>query len=78
MKHATVSFRAKANKMESLDAIAEALDRDRSYVLNEAISAYLELYQWQMKHIKEGLKQAAAGEFASDEEVSKALRGRSR
>jgi predicted transcriptional regulator len=78
MKQANVSFRAEASKMESVDAIAEALDRDRSYVLNEAISAYLELYQWQMKHIKEGLKQADAGEFASDEEVSKAFRRRSR
>lgn len=74
MKQANVSFRADTNKIESLDAVAEALDRDRSYVLNEAISAYLELYQWQMNHIKEGLKQADAGQFATDEEVAKALR----
>ncbi len=74
MKQANVSFRADASKIETLDAVAAALDRDRSYVLNEAISAYLELYQWQMKHIKEGLRQANAGEFATDEEVAKALK----
>lgn len=78
MKQANVSFRADAGKVESLDALATALDRDRSYVLNEAISAYLEFYQWQMKHIKEGLRQADAGEFAADEDVAKALRRRSR
>lgn len=78
MKQANVSFRADASKVESLDALATALDRDRSYVLNEAISAYLELYQWQMRHIKEGLRQADAGEFATDEDVAKALRRRSR
>lgn len=76
MKQANVSFRADAKKIESLDAIAGALDRDRSYVLNEAIAAYLELYQWQIEHIKEGLRQAEAGEFATDQEVAKALRRR--
>ncbi len=77
MKQANVSFRADASKIESLDTIADALDRDRSYVLNEAISAYLELYQWQLAHIKEGLKQADAGEFATEKEVAKVLkRGR--
>jgi predicted transcriptional regulator len=78
MKQANISFRADAGKVESLDSIAAALDRDRSYVLNEAIAAYLELYQWQMKHIKKGLKQADAGQFATDEEVAKAFRRRSR
>ncbi|HCU24028.1 MAG TPA: CopG family transcriptional regulator, partial [Deltaproteobacteria bacterium] len=55
------------------DTIAAAMDRDRSYVLNEAISAYLELYRWQRKHIKEGIRQANAGELASDKEVAQAL-----
>lgn len=78
MKQANISFRAEAKKITSLDAIATALDRDRSYVLNEAIEAYLALYEWQNDHIKEGLRQANAGEFATEEEVTKALRRRSR
>jgi len=78
MKQSNISFRTDASKIESLDAIAEALDRDRSYVLNEAISAYLELYHWQLKHIKEGVQQANAGEFATEAEVTKALRRRTR
>lgn len=77
MRQDTVSFRADVKKIKSLDALAEALDRDRSYVLNEAISAYLELYRWQVGHIKQGLKQADAGEFATEKEVVKALRRRS-
>ncbi len=74
MRQANVSFRAEAGKVEDLDRIAEALDRDRSYVLNEAISAYLEIYRWQVEHIKEGLRQADAGEFASDQEVARAFK----
>lgn len=78
MKQTNISFRVDSSKIESLDTIADALDRDRSYVLNEAISAYLELYHWQLKHIKEGIRQADAGGFASDAEVAKALKRRPR
>ncbi len=35
-------------KREALDAVASALDRDRSYVINEAIEAYLDIHRWQM------------------------------
>ncbi len=74
MAQTTISFRSDTKKITSLDSIASALDRDRSYVLNEAISAYLELYDWHRTHIKKGLKQADSGEFATEQEVAKALR----
>jgi len=48
------------------------MDRDRSYVLNLAISAYLEVNQWQIEHIMEGLRQADAG-FATEAEVAAAF-----
>lgn len=78
MKHTNISFRTEAKKIASLDTIATALDRDRSYVLNEAINAYLELYRWQNAHIKEGLRQANAGEFATEDEIANAFRRRAR
>jgi predicted transcriptional regulator len=62
-----------AQKRKALDAIAVGIDRDRSYVLNEAINNYLEVHQWQVAHIKEGLRQADAGKFAKDSEVSAAF-----
>jgi RHH-type transcriptional regulator, rel operon repressor / antitoxin RelB len=60
-------------KREALDALAQAQDRDRTYVLNEAIDAYLEVHQWQIEHIKEGIRQADAGQFASDAAVATAF-----
>jgi len=69
----TISFRLETKKKEALDAIAATLDRDRSYILNEAIDAYLEVHRWQIEHIKEGIRQADAGEFASDAEVTAAF-----
>jgi predicted transcriptional regulator len=73
MDRETISFRLETEKKEALDAIATALDRDRTYVLNEAIQAYLEVHQWQIDHIKEGIRQADAGEFASEAEVAAAF-----
>lgn len=63
MNKRTISFRLESRKVSALDSLAEALDRDRSYLLNDAISAYLELQQWQLEQIKEGQRQADAGRF---------------
>lgn len=73
MSKQTITFRVDAQKRKALDAIAAGIDRDRSYVLNEAINNYLEVHQWQMAHIKEGLRQAEAGEFAKESEVTSAF-----
>jgi predicted transcriptional regulator len=73
MGKTTITFRVDVDKREALDAIAEVADRDRSYVLNEAIDAYLDAHQWQIEHIKKGLRQAEAGQFATEKEVAKAF-----
>jgi predicted transcriptional regulator len=73
MDRSTVTFRIDSEVKEALDAVAESMDRDRSYVLNEAVAAYLETHRWQIEHIKEGVRQADAGEFATDAEVAAAF-----
>jgi predicted transcriptional regulator len=73
MGKTTITFRLDADKREALDAIAEVADRDRSYVLNEAVDAYLDVHQWQIEHIKKGLRQAEAGQFAAEKEVARAF-----
>jgi RHH-type transcriptional regulator, rel operon repressor / antitoxin RelB len=71
MEKQTVTFRIDADKVSALDELAEAMDRDRTYLLNEAVAAYLELQQWQVDHIKASIKQADRGQFVSHEEVKK-------
>ncbi len=73
MGKATITFRLDKEKSEALDAIAEQNMRDRSFVLNEAVNAYLDAHQWQIEHIKKGLRQAQAGQFASEKEVRKSF-----
>jgi len=76
MSSQTVSFRLETKKKQKLDSIAIMLDRDRSYILNEAIDAYLDVHQWQIAHIREGIRQADAGEFATEAQVAAAFRRR--
>jgi predicted transcriptional regulator len=65
--------------VSALDSLAAALDRDRTYLLNDAISAYLELQQWQLEQIKEGQRQTDAGRLVDHEKVKKlAARWRTR
>jgi len=59
----TISFRMPAEKVETLDALAETLDRDRTYLLNEAVERYLELNEYHIKLIEKGLRAAEAGDF---------------
>ena len=60
-------------KRAELDALARTVSRDRSFLINEAIDAYLAVHRWQMSEIEEGLRQAEAGEFASNAEVEAAF-----
>jgi predicted transcriptional regulator len=69
MSRETISFRLDSEKRDALDAVASALDRDRTYIINEAIEAYLHIHRWQADHIREGLRQANAGEFATEAEM---------
>ena len=69
MDKQTLSFRLDSAKAGALDALAEALDRDRSYLLNEAVTAYLDVQHWQIQQIKAGVRQADAGKFVDHAEV---------
>ena len=73
MDKVTITVRVDSSKKKALDEIAAGQDRDRSYILNQAIEAYIETHRWQTVHIEEGLRQADAGEFASDDEVAAAF-----
>ena len=73
MSEDTISVRIASDKKAALDAIAEQIDRDLSFVVEEALDAYLELHAWQVKHIQEGMRQADADEFASEAEVREAF-----
>jgi predicted transcriptional regulator len=67
----TISFRMPSEAVETLDALAETMDRDRTYLLNEAVEHYLELNEYHIKLIEKGLRAAKAGDFVSHTEMKK-------
>lgn len=64
-----VSFLLNEKKCKALDEIALLLERDRTFVINEAISAYLVVQSWQVQDTMKAIEEANSGEFATDEEV---------
>jgi predicted transcriptional regulator len=69
----TISFRIPSDAVESLDELAESMDRDRSHVLNEAVENYLRLNEHHIKLIKKGLRAAEKGDFVPDAEMKKLI-----
>ena len=67
----TVSFRTHSKKVQALDALASVYDRDRSYLLNEAVDNYLDLQQYHVELIEKGIRQADAGELVDHGDVEK-------
>ncbi len=70
----TISFRAAADKINALDSLAAAQDRPRSYLINEAISNYIELHAYQDALVRKGLEEMRKGRTVSHAEVLKRLK----
>jgi predicted transcriptional regulator len=75
MDKQTVSFRMDGEKVEALDTLAEALDRDRTYLLNEAVAAYLDVQRWHIEQIERGIRQADTGKLVDHSKVKKMVAG---
>jgi RHH-type transcriptional regulator, rel operon repressor / antitoxin RelB len=73
-----VTVRMPIARRDELDALGRTLHRDRSYLVNEAVAQYVEAQQGWAAHLREGLRQADAGEIAAPDEVAAAFAPRSR
>ena len=69
-----ISFRAAADKIDTLDSLAAAQDRPRSYLINEAIANYIELHAYQDALVRQGLAEMRTRRVVSHEEVVKRLK----
>jgi predicted transcriptional regulator len=76
----TISFRALVEKIDALDSLAAKQDRSRSYLINEAITNYIELHAYQDALVRNGLEEMRKGRVVNHEEVVRRLKrtGRAR
>jgi RHH-type transcriptional regulator, rel operon repressor / antitoxin RelB len=65
----SVTFRLDDDKLQFLDQLAKSQDRDRSYLINQAVESYIDVRRWHIEQIKQAVADADAGKFASLEEV---------
>jgi predicted transcriptional regulator len=70
----TITARVDPEKVAFLDALADAQDRDRSYLVNEALDQYIAHRRWMVEEIRKAVAEADAGEFLSDEESESFMR----
>ena len=72
----TASFRLDESKIARLDRLASAIDRSRSWVVNQAIDQYLDHEEWFAEAVKEGVAAADRGDLVPHEEAVMAARDR--
>lgn len=65
------TIRTNKEKVAALDALAIHHDRSRNYLVNQAIDYFLELNEWQVEKINQGVQAVKAGDFASEKEVKR-------
>ena len=66
----TMTIRLEDEVRDRLDRLAEATQRSKSFLAAEAIRAFVETNEWQIGEIRAALREADAGDFASDKDVA--------
>ena len=65
----TINVRLPEALYSQIEELAKATARTKSFLTIDALTQYVERESWQIRDIHEGLKEADAGEFATDDQV---------
>lgn len=71
---ALISVRVSAQIVERLELLAKTVERSKSYLAAEAIEEYLDIHEWQVQAIQEGLNEIEEGSVVDFMDVKKNLR----
>ncbi|MDL2314138.1 CopG family ribbon-helix-helix protein [Desulfovibrio sp. OttesenSCG-928-C14] len=64
----SMSMRLPDELANQLKALAKATGRSKSFLVVQAVQAFVERESWQVAEIMNGLAEADAGDFATEEE----------
>jgi len=67
----TMTIRLEPEIKSRLEKLSTAMKRSRSWLAAEAVREFVELNEWQIREIEEAIKEADAGDYASNEDVSR-------
>lgn len=65
----TINVRVPEALYNQIEELAKATARTKSFLTIDALTSYVERESWQIRDIRQGIKEADAGEFATDDQV---------
>ena len=68
-----ISVRVSDNVAQRLAELADATDRSKSYLAAQALEEFIALQEWQVKAIRQGIRQADAGKLVEHKEALQGL-----
>ena len=66
----TINVRLPEALYNQIEELAKATARTKSFLAIDALTNYVQSQSWQIRDIHEGIKEADAGEFATDKDVT--------
>lgn len=66
----TMTIRLEPELKRRLDKLSAVTHRSKSFLAAEAVREFIEMNEWQIEEIRQAIKEADAGDFADDQEVS--------
>ena len=69
MSAKTINVRLPEALYNQIEELARATARTKSFLTIDALTIYVERESWQIRDIHEGIMEADAGEFATDDQV---------
>ena len=66
----TLTIRLDEEVKDRLDRLADSTQRSKSYLAAEAIREFVGRNEWQVAQTRAALREADAGDFATDDEVA--------
>lgn len=65
----TINVRLPEPLYKQIEELAKATSRTKSFLAIDALTSYVQSESWQIRDIQEGIAEADAGEFATDQQV---------
>lgn len=70
MEKVNITVRFEQDTVAVLDDLAGVMDRDRSYLIKQAVSDYIAHNRWLVEEIRQAVTEANAGDFLPDAEAA--------
>jgi len=69
MSNQTITIRTKSDTVEKISAIAEAMDRSRNWVIDDALKQYIDQQAWYIEGIQRAQASLETGKGIPHEEI---------